>query len=76
MQSGTPCAVPRFEIYLPTSVTLPSLPVHVLSQLFVILLLRVKLEVHDVTLVQCNLLVVANVDLFGALTVGRNQFRV
>lgn len=46
-----------------------TLTVHVLRQLFVILLLCVKLKVHNIALVQCNLLVVANVDLFGALTV-------
>ena len=39
-----------------------------LRQLFCILLFRVELELHNVTLVEGDLFVVANVDLLGALT--------
>ena len=42
-------------------------PVHVLRQLFVVLLLCMKLEVHNVSLVQGNLLVVTDIDLFSTL---------
>ena len=39
-----------------------------LRQLFVVLLLGMKLKLHDITIVLGNALVVTNVDLFGALT--------
>lgn len=45
-----------------------SLTVHVLSQLLVILLLCVQLEVHNVALILGDGLVIADVNLFGALT--------
>ena len=49
--------------------------VHVLSQFLGILLLRVKLEVHNVTLVQGNFLIVTNVDLLGTLAKSRSIVR-
>lgn len=44
-----------------------SLTIHVLSQLFVVLLLRVQFEVHDISLVPLDLFVITNVDLFSTL---------